>query len=112
MRHIHRGNLELSSCDVIYSLVRWRRGGGCSLVVNRFLLVLLYIKATVSPTRSFPRFSSTLQELLHNTMPLTGHCLCGAVTYTAAVDKPLITAYDHCDDCQRQTGSTYCVSCS
>ncbi|KAJ6134727.1 hypothetical protein N7523_001049 [Penicillium sp. IBT 18751x] len=40
-------------------------------------------------------------------MPLTGHCLCGAVTYTAAVDKPLITAYDHCDDCQRQTGSTY-----
>ncbi|KAL2838923.1 Mss4-like protein [Aspergillus insuetus] len=40
-------------------------------------------------------------------MPLTGHCLCGAVTYTAGVDQPLITAYDHCDDCQRQTGSTY-----
>ncbi|KAL2843321.1 hypothetical protein BJY01DRAFT_235711 [Aspergillus pseudoustus] len=40
-------------------------------------------------------------------MPLTGHCLCGAVTYTAEVDQPLITAYDHCDDCQRQTGSTY-----
>ncbi|KAJ5183932.1 hypothetical protein N7492_001548 [Penicillium capsulatum] len=40
-------------------------------------------------------------------MPLTGHCLCGAVTYSAATDKPLITAYDHCDDCQRQSGSTY-----
>ncbi|KAJ6172775.1 hypothetical protein N7470_001842 [Penicillium chermesinum] len=40
-------------------------------------------------------------------MPLTGHCLCKAVTYTAAVDQPLITAYDHCDDCQRQSGSTY-----
>lgn len=25
-------------------------------------------------------------------MPLTGHCLCGAVTYSAAVDQPLITA--------------------
>ncbi|KAJ5818942.1 Citrate synthase-like core [Penicillium riverlandense] len=40
-------------------------------------------------------------------MPLTGHCLCNAVTYSADVDQPLITAYDHCDDCQRQTGSTY-----
>ncbi|KAH6609607.1 glutathione-dependent formaldehyde-activating enzyme [Trichoderma cornu-damae] len=40
-------------------------------------------------------------------MPLTGHCLCKAVTYTAAVDAPLATGYDHCDDCQRQTGSTY-----
>lgn len=42
-------------------------------------------------------------------MPLTGHCLCKAVTYTADVDQPLITAYDHCDDCQRQSGSTYCA---
>jgi len=41
-------------------------------------------------------------------MPLTGHCLCKAVTYKADVDAPLITGYDHCDDCQRQTGSTYC----
>ena len=43
-------------------------------------------------------------------MPLSGHCLCKAVTYTADVDAPLITAYDHCDDCQRQSGSTYCTS--
>lgn len=41
-------------------------------------------------------------------MPLNGHCLCKAVTYTADVDAPLITGYDHCDDCQRQSGSTYC----
>lgn len=41
-------------------------------------------------------------------MPLTGHCLCGAVTYSVDVDAPLITGYDHCDDCQRQSGSTYC----
>ncbi|KAJ5732405.1 hypothetical protein N7493_003886 [Penicillium malachiteum] len=40
-------------------------------------------------------------------MPLTGHCLCKKVTYSAEIDKPLLTAYDHCDDCQRQSGSTY-----
>lgn len=41
-------------------------------------------------------------------MPLTGHCLCGAVKYSVDVDEPLIVGYDHCDDCQRQSGSTYC----
>ncbi|KAM4063899.1 glutathione-dependent formaldehyde-activating enzyme [Hirsutella rhossiliensis] len=40
-------------------------------------------------------------------MPLTGHCLCKAVKYSVDIDKPLVTGYDHCDDCQRQTGSTY-----
>ncbi|KAF3397259.1 hypothetical protein DPV78_008252 [Talaromyces pinophilus] len=40
-------------------------------------------------------------------MTLTGHCLCRAVTYSIDVDQPLITGYDHCDDCQRQTGSSY-----
>lgn len=43
-------------------------------------------------------------------MVLKGHCLCGSVTYTVDVDAPLITGYDHCDDCQRQSGSTYCMS--
>ncbi|PRP74919.1 DUF636 domain protein [Planoprotostelium fungivorum] len=38
-------------------------------------------------------------------MPLSGHCLCGAVTYTAG--EPVLVGYDHCDACQRQTGSTY-----
>lgn len=42
-------------------------------------------------------------------MPLTGHCLCKAVTYTADVEAPALTGYDHCDDCQRQSGSTYCT---
>ncbi len=42
-------------------------------------------------------------------MPLSGYCLCKAVTYTVDVDEPLITGYDHCDDCQRQSGSTYCT---
>jgi hypothetical protein len=42
-------------------------------------------------------------------MPLTGHCLCNAVTYTVDVDQPALVGYDHCDDCQRQTGSTYCM---
>ncbi len=39
-------------------------------------------------------------------MGLSGHCLCGAVKYTVDAD-PLVVGYDHCDDCQRQTGSTY-----
>lgn len=41
-------------------------------------------------------------------MPLSGHCLCKAVTYKVDIDAPLLTGYDHCDDCQRQSGSTYC----
>lgn len=40
-------------------------------------------------------------------MPLSGHCLCKAVTYKVE-DEPLLVGYDHCDDCQRQSGSTYC----
>ncbi|BDD62613.1 hypothetical protein MPDQ_007302 [Monascus purpureus] len=40
-------------------------------------------------------------------MPVTGHCLCKAVTYSIDVDKLGLVAYDHCDDCQRQSGSTY-----
>lgn len=42
-------------------------------------------------------------------MVLSGHCLCKAVTYTIDVDKPSLVGYDHCDDCQRQSGSTYCT---
>jgi hypothetical protein len=37
---------------------------------------------------------------------LTGHCLCGNVTYTVDAE-PLVTAICHCHTCQRQTGSTY-----
>jgi hypothetical protein len=38
--------------------------------------------------------------------PLTGRCLCGAVTYSADAD-PVIQAVCHCTDCQRQTGNPY-----
>ncbi|KAG8998357.1 hypothetical protein FRB94_006930 [Tulasnella sp. JGI-2019a] len=39
-------------------------------------------------------------------MTLSGHCLCGKTTFT--VDgEPLLIGHDHCDDCQRQTGSSY-----
>ncbi|KAJ4306134.1 hypothetical protein N0V88_000930 [Collariella sp. IMI 366227] len=44
-------------------------------------------------------------------MGLSGHCLCKAVTYTVDIDAPLLTGYDHCDDCQRQSGSTYSLVC-
>lgn len=40
-------------------------------------------------------------------MVLTGHCLCKAVTFKADVDAPALVGYDHCDACQRQSGSTY-----
>lgn len=43
-----------------------------------------------------------------STMGLSGHCLCGAVKYTVDAE-PLVVGYDHCDDCQRQSGSTYCM---
>ena len=36
--------------------------------------------------------------------PLTGHCLCGNVTYSADAE-PLIQGVCHCTDCQRQTGN-------
>ncbi|KAH6655633.1 Mss4-like protein [Truncatella angustata] len=39
-------------------------------------------------------------------MVLSGHCLCGSIKYKVDAD-PLIVGYDHCDDCQRQSGSTY-----
>jgi len=37
---------------------------------------------------------------------LSGHCLCKQVTYEIDAE-PLLVGYDHCDDCQRQSGSTY-----
>ena len=40
--------------------------------------------------------------------PITGHCLCGAVTY-AADAAPIAQAVCYCTDCQRQTGDPFSV---
>lgn len=40
--------------------------------------------------------------------PLTGHCLCGSVTYTVDAE-PIAQAACHCADCQRQTSSPFSV---
>ena len=37
---------------------------------------------------------------------ITGHCLCGQVTYKAEAD-PVFAAHCHCDDCRQNTGSDY-----
>ena len=39
---------------------------------------------------------------------LEGHCLCGNVTYQGS-GEPIATALCHCEDCQRQTGSTFSI---
>jgi hypothetical protein len=43
------------------------------------------------------------------TTPITGHCLCGAVTYEAAAE-PMMTILCHCEDCQRGSGAAYSVN--
>ena len=40
--------------------------------------------------------------------PITGRCLCGAVTYSADAE-PVVHAVCHCADCQRQTGNPFSV---
>ena len=40
--------------------------------------------------------------------PITGRCLCGAVTYVADAD-PVVQAACYCTDCQRQTGGPFSV---
>jgi hypothetical protein len=40
--------------------------------------------------------------------PITGRCLCGAVTYSVDAD-PVVQAACHCTDCQRQTGGPFSV---
>jgi hypothetical protein len=40
--------------------------------------------------------------------PITGRCLCGAVTYSADAE-PVAQAVCHCTDCQRQTGNPFSV---
>ncbi|HMD52767.1 MAG TPA: GFA family protein [Solirubrobacteraceae bacterium] len=40
--------------------------------------------------------------------PITGHCLCGSVTYRADAE-PIAQAVCHCTDCQRQSGTAFSV---
>jgi hypothetical protein len=40
--------------------------------------------------------------------PITGRCLCGAVTYSADAE-PVVHAVCYCADCQRQTGNPFSV---
>jgi hypothetical protein len=40
-------------------------------------------------------------------MSVSGHCLCGAVSYTAGAPLPLSTAVCNCKDCQRSSGSAF-----
>src|SRR5215212_5681961 len=40
--------------------------------------------------------------------PITGRCLCGAVTYSVDAE-PVVQAVCHCTDCQRQTGNPFSV---
>ena len=39
---------------------------------------------------------------------LTGHCLCGKVSYRCDAE-PLLTGLCHCEDCQHQTGTTFSI---
>jgi hypothetical protein len=40
--------------------------------------------------------------------PITGRCLCGAVTYSVDAE-PVVQAVCHCADCQRQVGGPFSV---
>lgn len=42
-------------------------------------------------------------------MSLTGHCLCGAITWELTGDL-IATAVCHCDHCQRQSGGAFSVN--
>jgi hypothetical protein len=39
---------------------------------------------------------------------IDGRCLCGSVTYRCDAE-PLMTAVCHCEECQRQTGSSFSI---
>jgi hypothetical protein len=39
---------------------------------------------------------------------ISGHCLCGNVTYTADAE-PVAQALCHCTNCQRQTGTAFSI---
>lgn len=40
-------------------------------------------------------------------MAITGHCLCTKSKVIVDADEPALVAQDHCDDCQRESGSAF-----
>jgi hypothetical protein len=42
------------------------------------------------------------------TKPLTGRCLCGAVTFTATA-APVMAGHCHCIDCRKSSGTGHCT---
>jgi hypothetical protein len=41
--------------------------------------------------------------------PITGHCLCGAVSYEIDAE-PMTVALCHCEDCRRQSGAPFSLN--
>ena len=41
--------------------------------------------------------------------PITGHCLCGAVSYEIDAE-PMMAIMCHCEDCRRGSGAAYSVN--
>ncbi len=39
---------------------------------------------------------------------ISGECLCGSVKYSSTAE-PIMTAICHCENCQRQTGSSFSI---
>ena len=39
---------------------------------------------------------------------ISGECLCGSVKYSSAAE-PIMTAVCHCENCQRQSGSSFSI---
>jgi hypothetical protein len=41
--------------------------------------------------------------------PITGHCLCGAVSYEVE-GEPMAVILCHCEDCRRQSGAAFSIN--
>lgn len=43
------------------------------------------------------------------TTPITGHCLCGAVSYSIDAE-PMTVILCHCEDCRRSSGAAFSIN--
>jgi len=41
---------------------------------------------------------------------ISGQCLCGKVKYSSDAAEPVFTIICHCDDCQKQTGTSFSMT--